>query len=187
MSTTWIRDKVVAVAEAQAGETGEDPNEIIWQLSKELGHMAQISGSTPPSEETLMDRIRATCKTGAPIVSDEKFEAALEKVTEEYPDLPTSDQDWGAYGLPLIPDVNPDSIPTFDVISRPAHYEEGRKYEPKKVIRDWGLNFNVGSAVKYCSRHGKKGDAIQDLEKAREFIGFEIDALKAERDEQEEA
>lgn len=187
MSTTWIRDKVVAVAEAQAEETGEDPNEIIWQLSKELGHMAQISGSTPPPGETLMDRIRATYKTGAPIVSDEKFEAALEKVEEEYPDLPTSDQDWGSYGLPLIPDVNPDAIPTFDVISRPAHYEEGRKYEPKNVIRDWGLNYNLGSAMKYLSRAGRKNDIIEDLEKAITYIGFEVAALKAERDEQEEA
>ena len=165
MSTTWIRDKVVAVAEAQAEETGEDPNEIIWQLSKELGHMAQISGSTPPPGETLMDRIRATYKTDTPIVSDEKFEAALEKVAEEHPDLPTSDQDWGTYGVPLIPDINPDSIPAFDNVSRPAHYEEGRKYEPKRVIRDWGLNYNLGAAVKYLSRAGRKNDIIEDLEK----------------------
>ena len=35
------------------------------------------------------------------------------------------------------------------IIEHPAHYCEGRKYEPKDVIRDWELNFNLGNAVKY--------------------------------------
>ena len=68
-----------------------------------------------------------------------------------------------------------------DNVKHPAHYAEGRKYEPKDVIRDWGLNFNVGSAVKYLSRAGRKDDIIQDLKKAQEFIQFEIDAIEAER------
>lgn len=66
---------------------------------------------------------------------------------------------------------------------RPAHYREGRKYEPKDVIRDWELNFNLGSSVKYLSRAGRKGDIIEDLEKAKQFIQFEIDHLKEERKE----
>lgn len=185
MSTTWIRDKVVAVAEAQADETGEDPNEIIWQLSKELGRMAQVSGSAPPSEETLTDRTRDTCKTGAPIVIEENLSRILEATKGQNPEAPTSA--WAAAGSTQPPSPVGKATEEFDIIKKAAHYEAGRKYEPKHVIRDWGLNFNIGSAVKYCSRHGKKGDAIQDLEKAREFIGFEIDALKAERDEQEEA
>jgi hypothetical protein len=69
-----------------------------------------------------------------------------------------------------------------DAIKRPNHYCEGRKYEPKDVIRDWGLNFNLGSAVKYISRAGRKDDIIQDLKKAREFLDFEIAALYEEND-----
>ena len=68
-----------------------------------------------------------------------------------------------------------------DNIKHPSHYAEGRKFEPKDVIRDWGLNFNLGSAVKYVARAGRKDDVIQDLKKAREFIQFEIDAIEAER------
>lgn len=68
----------------------------------------------------------------------------------------------------------------FDEVHRPKHYTEGRKFEPKDVIRDWGLNFNLGSAVKYLSRAGRKGDIVEDLKKAQEFIQFEIDALEAE-------
>lgn len=68
-----------------------------------------------------------------------------------------------------------------DMIKAPSHYTAGRKYEPKDVIRDWGLNFNLGSAVKYLSRAGRKDDIIQDLKKAQEFIQFEIEAIEEER------
>lgn len=68
-----------------------------------------------------------------------------------------------------------------ELIKHPSHYTAGRKYEPKDVIRDWELNFNLGSAVKYISRAGRKGDKIEDLEKARQFLDFEIEALKEER------
>jgi hypothetical protein len=67
-----------------------------------------------------------------------------------------------------------------DMIHRPYHYCFS-KYEPKDVIRGWGLNFNLGSAVKYIARAGRKDDIIQDLRKAQEFIQFEIDAIEEER------
>ena len=66
----------------------------------------------------------------------------------------------------------------FDAVSHPSHYTEGRKYEPRKVIADWGLNFNLGNAVKYVSRAGRKGDKIEDLRKAIQYIEFEIEELE---------
>lgn len=66
----------------------------------------------------------------------------------------------------------------YDPVSCPAHYAEGRIYEPRKVIADWGLNYHLGNALKYISRAGRKGNAIQDLEKAQQYIAFEIDWLK---------
>lgn len=65
---------------------------------------------------------------------------------------------------------------------RPNHYCEGREYEPKDVIRDWDLNFNLGNSVKYIARAGKKDDIIQDLEKAKQYLEFEIDYLKKQRE-----
>lgn len=65
----------------------------------------------------------------------------------------------------------------------PDHYTYGRKYEPKDVIRDWGLNFNLGNVIKYVSRAGRKDDIIKDLLKARQYLDFEIDALKGEEHE----
>lgn len=57
-----------------------------------------------------------------------------------------------------------------DKINHPKHYCEGRKYEPIEVIEDWGLGMHAGNAVKYISRAGRKGDAIEDLEKARWYV-----------------
>lgn len=71
----------------------------------------------------------------------------------------------------------------IEQIKKPKHYTDGRKYEPKDVIRDWKLNFNLGSAVKYVARAGRKDDIIQDLKKAQEFIQFEIEAIEEERKE----
>ena len=64
-------------------------------------------------------------------------------------------------------------------IERPAHYVEGRKYEPKDVIRDWKLNFNLGNVIKYVSRAGRKDNKIVDLEKAKQYLQFEIDYLQS--------
>lgn len=58
--------------------------------------------------------------------------------------------------------------------------------QPKDVIRAWGLNFNLGSAVKYISRAGHKDDIVQDLKKAQEFIQFEIDAIEGARAERKD-
>lgn len=62
----------------------------------------------------------------------------------------------------------------------PEHYNRLNP-QPKDVIRAWGLNFNLGSAVKYISRAGHKDDIVQDLKKAQEFIQFEIDAIEGSR------
>lgn len=67
-----------------------------------------------------------------------------------------------------------------DNVKHPSHYVEGRKFEPKDVIRDWGLNFNLGNAVKYIARAGRKADLVEDLKKAQQYIQFEIEAIEAE-------
>ena len=67
-----------------------------------------------------------------------------------------------------------------DMVHHPAHYCYS-EYEPKDVIRAWGLNFNLGSAVKYIARAGRKDDILQELKKAKQFIEFEIEAIEKER------
>ena len=76
---------------------------------------------------------------------------------------------------------------TDNNFTRPSHYCDGRKYEPKDVIRDWELNFNLGNAVKYIARNGKKEgeSALKDLNKAKQYLEFEIEYL--EKTEKENA
>lgn len=68
-----------------------------------------------------------------------------------------------------------------DLIFHPSHYCDGRKYEPVKVINDWGLGFNTGNAVKYISRAGRKpgNSRLKDLEKAKQYLEFEIGLEKS--------
>ena len=68
----------------------------------------------------------------------------------------------------------------FNSVSAPSHYIQGREYEPRKVIQDWDLNFNLGNVVKYISRAGRKGSALQDLEKAQQYLTWEIERIYSE-------
>ena len=65
-----------------------------------------------------------------------------------------------------------------DMVNHPKHYTEGRTFEPIDVIDDWKLDFEMGSALKYISRIGRKNDAIEDLEKAIWYLNRELYKLK---------
>lgn len=63
------------------------------------------------------------------------------------------------------------------------YYAEGRKHEPIDVINDWQLDFNLGNAVKYISRCRRKGNvlnALDDLQKASDYINYEMTLLREE-------
>ena len=65
-----------------------------------------------------------------------------------------------------------------EMVSHPNHYNKGDKtYEPYRVISKWGCNFNIGNAIKYLARYKAKWNPIEDLEKAKQYIDFEIEAL----------
>lgn len=64
-------------------------------------------------------------------------------------------------------------------INHPEHYGgEDNPYEAIKVIEAHDLNFRLGNVVKYVLRAGKKGDALQDLGKAKWYLEREINNLK---------
>jgi hypothetical protein len=68
----------------------------------------------------------------------------------------------------------------FDSVQNPAHYTDGRKYEPVKVIEDWGLDYHTGNALKYISRAGRKKSLIEDLQKAIFYLERRI-SIETER------
>ena len=63
------------------------------------------------------------------------------------------------------------------LLIRPDYYNPDSSYEPRKVIKAWGLDWNLGNALKYIARCGKKANnsKLIDLEKAMTYIGFEIE------------
>lgn len=72
--------------------------------------------------------------------------------------------------------------PSFNPVSAPAHYLDGRKFTATECIRDWDLNFFTGNTVKYISRAGRKpgSSKLQDMEKALWYLQAEVDWLKSQ-------
>jgi hypothetical protein len=64
-----------------------------------------------------------------------------------------------------------------EAINHPQHYGGDWVYEPIKVIQAWGLNFALGSVLKYIYRAGKKEHApeLEDLQKAQWYLKSEIE------------
>ena len=59
-----------------------------------------------------------------------------------------------------------------------SHYQ-GDGIEPIDYINSHNFNFNLGNAIKYISRCGKKeGESIvKDLKKAIDYLNFEIERI----------
>jgi len=57
-------------------------------------------------------------------------------------------------------------------MTTPNHYKQ--KVQPIDLIEAFDLNFNLGNVVKYVSRAGRKGDALDDLEKAFYYLKREM-------------
>ena len=75
-----------------------------------------------------------------------------------------------------------------DKVKHPSHYTYG-KIETIDFIYDKNLNFALGNAIKYIVRSGRKQSEgmsveekrIEDLEKAMQYIQFEIEHIKGKR------
>ena len=55
----------------------------------------------------------------------------------------------------------------------PPYYQRG-SIDVWDFIRDQGLNFHLGNAIKYICRAGHKDSKIQDLEKAIHYLENEL-------------
>lgn len=78
----------------------------------------------------------------------------------------------------IIMNEKKDNVNT-ERVNHPAHYGGDTTYEAIKVIEAWDLGFNLGNAVKYISRAGKKypGSGIEDLKKAVWYLNRQIENL----------
>lgn len=68
-----------------------------------------------------------------------------------------------------------------DPVKHPSHYQHPSGVECIAITRH--ENFCIGNAMKYLWRAGRKPgvDALQDLQKARQYIDFEIVRVTQER------
>jgi hypothetical protein len=78
-------------------------------------------------------------------------------------------------------DLAPPSVQarSADAVNHPPHYQAGG-IETIDVIEAWELGFCLGNTVKYISRAGRKGDALEDLKKARWYLDREIQRRERE-------
>lgn len=61
-----------------------------------------------------------------------------------------------------------------EAVDSPSHYAIQGLPECIDVIEGLGLGFSLGNALKYLWRAGRKGNAVEDLKKARWYIDREI-------------
>ncbi len=67
-----------------------------------------------------------------------------------------------------------------ETVNHPQHYGGDTPYETIKVLKEWLTaeefrGFLRGNTIKYLSRAGKKGHALEDLKKALWYLAKEIE------------
>lgn len=62
-----------------------------------------------------------------------------------------------------------------DPVNSPAHYQQDdAARKPIIATEKWKMGFNLGNAIKYISRAGRKGSRLEDLRKAAWYLAREI-------------
>ncbi len=65
-----------------------------------------------------------------------------------------------------------------DMVNNPPHYQGLGGMEAIEVIEAFELDYNLGNALKYILRSGKKGLKKQDIEKAIWYLKRELDCFR---------
>jgi len=73
-----------------------------------------------------------------------------------------------------IPAVNPQTTSSTII---PSHYN-ATKISALDVIDDWKLDFRLGNTIKYIQRHEHKGNPLEDLKKAQQYLALKIKQLE---------
>lgn len=72
--------------------------------------------------------------------------------------------------------------PPPEAVEHPAHYNAHPSGVECITIAEH-FNFNLGNAIKYIWRAGLKGNAIEDLKKAHQYLDFEIQRISKKNHE----
>ncbi len=71
----------------------------------------------------------------------------------------------------------------YEKVNHPAHYGGAdNPYEAIKVIEAWGLDFHLGTVLRYIARAGRKPGELplEDLRKAEWYLRRKLSRLEAD-------
>ena len=68
-------------------------------------------------------------------------------------------------------------------VNHPDHYQSDN-IEAIDIIESFELNFHLGNVIKYITRADKKGNSLEDLEKAKWYLQREINNRHKQQDGQ---
>ena len=98
-----------------------------------------------------------------------EFDRNMDTTTEVNPKMFLGKEDLG------LVDYSRDKIP-------PYYVGKTYGYEARKVVEDFELSYNIGTAVTYLLRAMKKHDNPKDcIQKAINHLEFELDKVKNEK------
>lgn len=64
-------------------------------------------------------------------------------------------------------------ISVGDPVKEPSHYQFPGNVQVIDITKH--LDFLTGNVIKYVARAGRKGDALEDLRKARQYLDWAIE------------
>lgn len=114
--------------------------------------------------EQVADEFNVQCKIDRVPATQEELEIFLNNNYLSLMEL--KEEVWVRYQT-----LFPKTTPLKELVNHPDHYGgKDNPYEAIKVIEAWRLGFNLGNAVKYISRVGKKDAVVQELGKIKWYV-----------------
>jgi len=151
--------------------------QLIWTESEDIPHLPYHNDGCPGGLHLIRPKKKWTrCPGCEYAVELNKHQGLLFFIEHAYDGVRCSHARSEFKGTPYEPKAEPEDT------LRPSHYlGKDHPYEVIKVIRAWDLNFELGNAVKYIARAGKKDESktIEDLNKAVTYIQMEIERREA--------
>ena len=163
---------------------------ILWtmregdRLKEALEWLTSI-GLKPDAVNDNLDRLKADWQNNPRKVyadfylDDHNFTVPIENGAPIVNDAPVVMHENKSYPPYMDYDIKPQKQEqaTNDVVNHPKHYTDTPFGLEVIEITD-KYDFSVGNALKYILRAGKKGDAIEDLEKAVWYLNHKIELMK---------
>lgn len=142
-------------------------NKYYWDTTRNLPHETEVKMSVP-----------------------EGMEFNKPYSLHELADKAMYGEEASVFGEYTKPKLEMTDKPNYEKTPTPSYYiGKTFGYEARKIIEDFQLSYNIGNVCSYILRAGKKKEMglenidkhIEDLVKAKNHIGFEIEELQRQK------